>query len=82
MELIIQILIWALIGWLASTIMKSSLAWWVNILLGIGGGWLGSYLLGGFFKGLPVVLGIPLGGVVTGVIGAIIIVAIVRLIKK
>lgn len=82
MELIIQILIWAVIGWLASVVMKSSYAWWVNILLGIGGGWLGSFLLGGFFESLGSVAGISLGGIVTGVIGAVIIVAIVRLIKK
>lgn len=81
MGLIISLLIWALIGWAAGKIMGSSYAWWLNIIVGIVGGWLGDFLLGGFIN-LGTVAGISVGGVVTGIIGAVVLIFIIRLIKK
>ncbi len=81
MGLIIALLIWALIGWVAGKIMGSSYAWWLNIIIGIVGGWLGGWLLGGFLN-LGTILSINIGEVVTGIIGAVILIFIVRLIKK
>ncbi|MCQ2227533.1 MAG: GlsB/YeaQ/YmgE family stress response membrane protein [Bacteroidales bacterium] len=77
MDLIISLLVCALIGWLAGIIMKSSYAWWVNILLGIVGGWLGS-----FIPFVSEIGGSTIGGILSGVLGAVIVIFIARLIKK
>ncbi len=77
MNLIISLLICALIGWLAGIIMKSSYAWWMNILLGIVGGWLGS-----FIPFVSEIGGPTIGGILSGVLGAVIVIFIARLIKK
>ena len=77
MNLIISLLICALIGWLAGIIMKSSYAWWMNILLGIVGGWLGSFIPFVSETGGPTI-----GGILSGVLGAVIVIFIARLIKK
>ena len=75
LSIIISILIGAFIGWLAGVIMKSKHGFWMNCLLGIIGGAVGS--------GLSGVLGVKGGLVVStamGVVGTIIVIAIVRLI--
>lgn len=82
MGLIIAILIWALIGWVAGKIMGSSYAWWLNIIIGIVGGWLGGWLCGGLLSGLGQAGPLNIGEIVTGIIGAILLIFIVRLIKK
>ncbi len=81
MGLIISLLIWALIGWVAGKIMGSSYAWWLNIIIGLVGGWLGGWLLGGFLN-LPPIGPLNTSEIVTGIIGAVVLIFIVRLIKK
>ncbi|MCQ2229653.1 MAG: GlsB/YeaQ/YmgE family stress response membrane protein [Bacteroidales bacterium] len=61
--------------------MGSSYVWWLNIIIGIVGGWLGGALLGSFLN-LGEIAGISIGGVVTGIIGAVLLIFIIRLIKK
>ncbi|WP_237220227.1 GlsB/YeaQ/YmgE family stress response membrane protein [Salipiger sp. CCB-MM3] len=77
--LIITLIIGAVIGWIASIIMKGgSSGLGMNIILGIGGA-----LLAGFIFPL---LGISFGAgliptIIAGVIGAIILILIVRLLR-
>ena len=77
LSLIISILTGALAGWLAGFfINKSQGGFWWNVLWGIG--FVGGWLLGQFgfhFDGW-------IGSLVTALIGAIIVIAIVNLIKK
>ncbi|WP_417725583.1 GlsB/YeaQ/YmgE family stress response membrane protein [Salipiger sp.] len=77
--LVIVIVVGAIVGWLASLIVKGSgSGFWGDVLFGIGGSLIAGYLL-------PLA-GISLGGVVgsliASVIGAIILILIVRFIRK
>jgi len=80
MEIIVTLLIGAVAGWLGSTIYKGSgLGILGNIVVGIIGSFVGYWLLGK--------LGISLGSgwvgaLLTGAIGAIVILAILNLIFK
>ncbi|MEM8631908.1 MAG: GlsB/YeaQ/YmgE family stress response membrane protein [Pseudomonadota bacterium] len=72
-------LIGALIGWIASLIAKGSGSGFLgNLLLGIGGSIVGTYLLPAI--GLPLV-GL-VGGFISAVVGAILLLVIVGLIRK
>ncbi len=76
MGIIITILIGALCGWLAGKIFKGGgLGTILNIIVGIGGGWLGSWLLGGIIGN-----GI-IGQIIMGTVGAILILWICSLIS-
>jgi uncharacterized membrane protein YeaQ/YmgE (transglycosylase-associated protein family) len=77
--LALLIVIGAVVGWLASLIVKGGgSGFWVNVAIGIGGAILAGYVL-------PL-LGVPLGGMVgsflAALIGAVILILIVRLIRK
>jgi len=80
MEVIGTIIIGALAGWLGSMVFKGSglgLLW--NIIIGILGGFLGFWLFGK----LNISLGEGwIGAILTGAIGALIILFIVNLISK
>ncbi len=78
MWLIIQLGICVLAGWATGKIMKGAGYGLVgDLLLGLVGGWLGGFLLAGFLVG---------GGLIVEflvrLVGAIALVAIVRLIRK
>lgn len=77
--LLLVIIIGAIVGWLASLIVKGSgSGFWADVLIGIGGSILAGYVL-------PAI-GISLGGVVgsfiAAVIGAVLLILIVRMIRK
>lgn len=78
MEILATLIIGAIAGWLGSTLFKGSgLGLIGNIVVGILGSFVGSWLLG-------TVLGISLGGgwigaILTGAIGAIVILFLVSL---
>lgn len=77
--ILIVIVVGAVVGWLASLIVKGSgSGFWGDVLFGIGGSFLAGWLL-------PL-LGISLGGLVgnllAAVIGAVILILIVRTIRK
>ena len=80
MEIIVSLLIGAAAGWLGSVIYKGSgLGLLGNIIVGIIGAPLGYWILGK--------LGVPLGGgwigaILTGAIGAIVILFLINLIVK
>ena len=77
MYLLISLCICVLAGWLTGVLMKGGGYGIVgDLLLGLVGGWLGGVLLGSFMGGGFV------GELVVRVIGAVILVAVVRLLKK
>ena len=79
MDLIIFLVIGALAGWLAGVIMKGGgFSVIGNIVVGVVGSFLGGWLL----PKLGLSIGGDFGGFITAVIGAVILLFIVRLIKK
>jgi uncharacterized membrane protein YeaQ/YmgE (transglycosylase-associated protein family) len=79
MDVIIFLVIGALAGWLAGVIMKGGGFGFIgNIVVGVVGAFLGGWLL----PKLGVSIGGDFGGFITAVIGAVILLFIVRLIKK
>ncbi len=77
--LIIIIITGALVGWLASLIVKGSgSGFWADVLIGIGGSIIAGYLL----PLLGVSLGGAAGSLIAAVIGAVILILIVRAVRK
>jgi uncharacterized membrane protein YeaQ/YmgE (transglycosylase-associated protein family) len=77
--LIIFLLIGAVAGWLAGVIMKGGGFGLVgNIVVGI----IGSLIGGWLFGLLGIGAGGPIGSIIAAVVGAIILLAIIRLIKR
>lgn len=76
-NIIIYLAIGALVGWLAGRIMKTKTGIIGNILVGVIGGVIGGQLLGGLFSFLG-----TFGGFITSVIGAILLLFVIKLIKK
>ena len=78
MGIIVSIIIGGIAGWLAGKIMNSNFTMFGNIGIGIVGGVIGSILLG--------VLGIHgsgfIGNIVVAVIGACVLIAVGRAIKR
>jgi uncharacterized membrane protein YeaQ/YmgE (transglycosylase-associated protein family) len=78
MWLIVELALCALAGWATGQIMKGGgYGLLVDILLGIAGGWLGGLLIGRFAMG-----GGLLGEFLIRLVGAVILVVLVRLIKR
>ncbi|SHI64190.1 GlsB/YeaQ/YmgE family stress response membrane protein [Flavobacterium terrae] len=80
MEIIVTLIIGAIAGWLGSQVFRgSSLGLIGNIVVGILGSFVGSWILGK--------LGVSIGGglvgsIITGAFGAIVILAVLNLIFK
>lgn len=72
MDLLLTLLLAALVGWVASMIMRtdSQMGWIANIVVGIVGGFIGTTLLGFISPAAPTDNGFNLMGLVVGVIGA------------
>lgn len=79
---IVWVLIGILVGWIAGKIMKSSFAWYINLIIGIVGSWLGGALLGHFIPAIVDLGVVTLGGLITAVIGAVVLLWIISLFKK
>ena len=76
MGLIISLVIAGVCGWLAGIIMKSSFPWYINVIIGLVGGALFSWIAGSF-----IIQG-PIGNIIGGVIGSCLVIFIINLIKK
>ena len=76
MGLIISLVIAGVCGWLAGIIMKSSFPWYINVIIGLVGGALFSWIAGSF-----IIQG-PIGNIIGGVIGSCLVIFIIKLIKK
>ena len=74
-SILLSILIGAFIGWLAGIIMKSKHGFWMNCLLGIIGGAVGSALANFLHISGGLIVSLAMG-----VAGTVIVIAIVRLI--
>ena len=81
MGLIITLLLAGLVGWIASLIMKTDaqMGWIANVVVGIIGGFIGTWLLGTFAPATPTDNGLSLSGIIVGVIGACIAIFIWQL---
>ncbi|HKC25650.1 MAG TPA: GlsB/YeaQ/YmgE family stress response membrane protein [Thermoanaerobaculia bacterium] len=78
MWLIVQLVICVIAGWLTGVIMKGSgYGLLVDLLLGLVGGWIGGVLFGGLLA-----TGGPLGGLLVRVVGAVLLVALVRALSR
>jgi uncharacterized membrane protein YeaQ/YmgE (transglycosylase-associated protein family) len=81
MEIVVTLLIGAAAGWLASTIFYKGkgLGMVGNVVVGVIGSFVGSWLLGK----LGIYLGTGwIGAIITGAIGALIVLALINLILK
>ena len=86
MGLILALIIGGIIGWLASIVMRTNAQQGIllNIVVGIIGSLLGSFLLGRFFGADGNILQAPLDGgtLLAAFIGAVILLAIVNLFRR
>jgi uncharacterized membrane protein YeaQ/YmgE (transglycosylase-associated protein family) len=78
MWLIVELALCVLAGWATGQIMKGGGYGLIgDLLLGLVGGWLGGFLLGRFVMGSGLV-----GDFLVRLVGAVVLVALVRLLKK
>ena len=77
MGLILTIIMGIIIGAAAGFLMKSSYPWYVDLLLGIVGSFVGG-LLSSILFGVDMTGGFNLTTFIVGVIGAVIVIAIAR----
>jgi uncharacterized membrane protein YeaQ/YmgE (transglycosylase-associated protein family) len=84
MGLIITLLLAGLVGWIASKIMKTDaqMGWIANVVVGMIGGFIGTWLLGSIAPATPTDNGLSLSGIIVGVIGACIAIFIWQLIAR
>ena len=84
--LILALIIGGIIGWLASIVMRTNAQQGVllNIVVGIIGSLLGSFLLGRFFGADGSLINSPLDGgtLIAAFIGALLLLAIVNLFRR
>ena len=82
MGIIVSILVGAVAGWLADLVFKRfSFSIWLQILIGIAGSFIGSWVLG---NDLQVMFGLPdlLARILTAFLGALVILGIVAFFKS
>jgi uncharacterized membrane protein YeaQ/YmgE (transglycosylase-associated protein family) len=82
MSLIITLVLAAIVGWIASMIMHTDgqMGWIGNIIAGIVGSFIGTWLLGFIAPATPTDNGLSLMGIIVGVIGACIAIFLWQLI--
>ena len=78
MNVLIILLIGGIAGWLAGVLMSSPQKWWMNIIIGLIGGVIGSIVLK--------IFGITghgfIGGIIVSVIGSCILIFIIKQLSK
>jgi uncharacterized membrane protein YeaQ/YmgE (transglycosylase-associated protein family) len=86
MGLILALIIGGIIGWLASIVMRTNAQQGIllNIVVGIVGSLIGSFLLGGFFGADGNIINSPLdmGTLIAAFLGAVILLAVVNLFRR
>jgi uncharacterized membrane protein YeaQ/YmgE (transglycosylase-associated protein family) len=81
MGIIATIVVGLIAGWLASLIMKSKTGLWIDLLMGVIGGFVGGWLTG-LVLGVNLMSGINITSILVALVGAIIVIAIYRLIMR
>lgn len=81
MNLIATILVGLVAGWLASLVMKTKTGLLIDLLLGIVGGVVGGWITS-LLLGVDLVGGFNLTSIIVAFIGAVVVIAIYRLIKR
>ena len=86
MTLILALIVGGIIGWLASILMRTNAQQGIllNIVVGIVGSLLGSFLLGGFFGADGNIINSPLDGgtLIAAFLGAVILLAVVNMFSR
>ena len=86
MGLILALIIGGIIGWLASIVMRTDAQQGIllNIVVGIVGSLIGSFLLGRFFGADGSIINSPLDGgtLIAAFLGAVILLAVVNLVRR
>ncbi len=81
MGIIATIVVGLIAGFLASLIMKSRGGLIFDLILGVIGGFVGG-LLSSLFLGANLMTGVNLTSILTGLVGAIVVIAIARLFRR
>jgi uncharacterized membrane protein YeaQ/YmgE (transglycosylase-associated protein family) len=81
MGFIATIVVGLIAGWLASLIMKSGTGLIGDLIIGVIGGFVGGFL-SQLFLGANLMTGINITSIVTALVGAIVLLAIVRLVRR
>ncbi|MBN1138307.1 MAG: GlsB/YeaQ/YmgE family stress response membrane protein [Anaerolineae bacterium] len=81
MNLLATIVVGLIAGLIASWIMKAKTGVWVDLILGVVGSVLGGWIAG-LLTGVDLMSGINLTSIIIAIVGAIIVIAIYRLIKR
>ncbi len=84
MGLIVLLIVGGVLGWLASIVMRTDAQQgiFLNIVVGIVGAMLGGFLLGPLLGGGSITNGISAGSLVVSFLGALILLAIVNLVRR
>lgn len=82
-NIIVWIIVGAIAGWLASIVMKTNASQGLltDIIVGIVGGFIGGFVLNALGVG-GAVTGLNLGSILVAFIGAIILLALLRLVRR
>ncbi|MBK8024490.1 MAG: GlsB/YeaQ/YmgE family stress response membrane protein [Chloroflexi bacterium] len=81
-NIIVWLIVGAIAGWLAGIVMKSSQGLITNIILGIIGSFVGGFVLTLVPGVQSVETGLSIGHILTAMVGAIIVIAIVRILRR
>ncbi|MFC5409933.1 GlsB/YeaQ/YmgE family stress response membrane protein [Larkinella bovis] len=82
MGILVSIFVGAVAGWLADLVFKRfSFSIWIQILLGIAGGFVGNWLLGNDLQHVLGVSELP-ARIITAFLGALVILGIMALVKS
>jgi len=80
MDILLWIILGALAGWIASMIMKTGHGFIGDVILGIIGAFIGGFIMN--FFGQSGVTGVNFYSLIVAVIGAVVLIALGRLIRK
>lgn len=84
MDIIVWIIVGALAGWIASMIMKTddSMGAFANIIVGIIGAFIGGWVLSLLGVGTPAPGQFNIASILTAILGAVILLAIIKAIRR
>ncbi len=81
-NIFIWLIVGAIAGWLAGLVMKSRQGLIGNVILGIIGSFVGGFVLTLIPGVQSVETGLSLGHILTAMIGAVIVIAVVRILRR